>query len=137
MLGEVNIDRFSCEGTSKGRLSLTGDTSWKKEICHSGGYYKHKAKTHVTSHLVSKNDSEGRYYDGRWFGFKVIMFNMKNDKSVKMESYLDNNGNNNWTKITNLIDKGDWYVSNSDFYDMDCNKPKKLHCYQFRTKSRL
>ena len=49
---------------------------------------------------------------------------MENDTSVKMESYLDNNGNNNWTKISSLVDKCDWYVYNSDFYDVDCNRPE-------------
>jgi hypothetical protein len=46
--------------------------------------------------------------------------------AVKMESYLDDKNNNNWTKVTDVIDNGGWYARNSDkeFYSVDCDRPK-------------
>lgn len=123
--GDMHSSNFPCEGTSiKGRLYLNGDSSWIKEIWHAGGYTEEKGRAHVTSPLVWKNDSEGQYYDGKWFGFKVIIFNVNNDKAVKMDSYLDDDVNNTWRKINSLIDIGDWYSNDPEFYDVDCNRPK-------------
>jgi hypothetical protein len=43
-----------------------------------------------------------------------------------MESYLDDQGNNHWKKVTSLIDSGWWYTRGSDeeFYSARCGKPK-------------
>ena len=92
--GEHSADA-PCEGTSiKGRISVNGDTSWIKEIWHTGGYTDEKSKVRVAAPLASKNNTEGRYYDGEWFGFKVVIFNTREDKSVKMEMYLDEKADN-------------------------------------------
>jgi len=37
------------------------------------------------------------------------MYNVDNDKAVKMESYLDDQDNNHWKKATDLVDDGGWY----------------------------
>ncbi|MCC2648986.1 MAG: hypothetical protein K0R16_1789 [Nitrososphaeraceae archaeon] len=31
-----------------------------------------------------------------------------------MESYLDRQNTNNWTKVTDLIDNGGWYAASTD-----------------------
>jgi hypothetical protein len=43
-----------------------------------------------------------------------------------MESYLDENANNNWRKVTELVDNGGWYADYPDsvFYSVDCNRSK-------------
>jgi hypothetical protein len=48
------------------------------------------------------------------------------DKAVKMESYLDDQDNNHWRKVTSLDDNGGWYARGSDeeFYSANCGKPK-------------
>jgi hypothetical protein len=63
---------------------------------------------------------------GRWIGWKVVMYNVDNDRAVKMESYLDDQDNNHWRKITSLVDSGRWYArgSNEEFYSVDCEKAK-------------
>ena len=40
----------------------------------------------------------------------MIIYNLENDSSVKMELYLDINANNNWNKISKVEDNGKWYV---------------------------
>ena len=42
------------------------------------------------------------------------MYNINNDREVKMESYLDDKNNNNWRKVTDLIDNGGWYAKSSE-----------------------
>ena len=43
-----------------------------------------------------------------------------------MESYLDDKDNNEWKKVTNIIDNGGWFANNSDdiFNSAGCGKPK-------------
>ena len=54
------------------------------------------------------------------------MYDINNDKAVKMESYLDYKDNNHWKKVTDLVDNGGWYADSSDeeFYSANCGKPK-------------
>ena len=49
-----------------------------------------------------------------------------NDSAVRMQSYLDDNNNNHWVKVADIIDDGGWYADASDneFYSADCGKPK-------------
>jgi hypothetical protein len=63
---------------------------------------------------------------GRWIGWKVMMYNINNNTAVKLESYLDDKNNNEWTKVTDLVDKGGWYAKSSDkeFYSANCDRPK-------------
>ena len=63
---------------------------------------------------------------GRWIGWKVVMYNVDNNRAVRMESYLDDQDNNHWRKITSLFDSGRWYARGSDqeFYSAGCGKPK-------------
>jgi hypothetical protein len=105
-----------CEGTSlKGDIRVNGEVLWQKEIWHTGGYTDERAKAKVTNSIL-----------GRWIGWKIVIYNINNDKAVKMESYLDDKNNNNWKKVAELIDKGGWYADTSDkvFYSANCGRPK-------------
>ena len=63
------------------------------------------------------------------------MYNINNnDKAVKMESYLDDQDNNHWKKVTSLVDDGGWYAraSDEDFYSAVCglyNYKIRSYCY--------
>src|SRR5919204_1140219 len=106
-----------CEGTSlKGSIRINGEAFWQKEIWHTGGYTDEKAKAIATYNSLL----------GRWIGWKVAIYNINNNSAVKMESYLDDKNNNQWKKVTELIDNGGWYASNSDkvFYSANCGRPK-------------
>jgi hypothetical protein len=114
--GGKHSDSVPCEGTSlKGILRINGVAAWQKEIWHTGGYTKSRAVVNATDSILD-----------RWIGWKVVIYNINNDTAVKMESYLDENANNNWRKVTELVDNGGWYADSSDsvFYSADCNKPK-------------
>lgn len=54
------------------------------------------------------------------------MYNINDNKAVKMESYLDNNDGNHWKKVTELVDDRGWFArsSNDEFYSTNCGKPK-------------
>jgi hypothetical protein len=114
--GGRHSDSVPCEGTSlKGILRINGVAAWQKEIWHTGGYTKTRAVVNATDSILDK-----------WIGWKVVIYNINNDASVKMESYLDENANNNWRKVTELVDNGGWYADSPDsvFYSAECNKPK-------------
>jgi hypothetical protein len=113
--GGTHSSDVPCEGTAlKGTISVNGDVSWLKEIWHTGGYTKPRDTHHVTDSILN-----------RWIGWKVVMYNI-NDKAVKMESYLDNNDNNHWKKVSDIVDNGGWYArtSNQEFYSAGCDRPK-------------
>jgi hypothetical protein len=114
--GGRHNDMVPCEGTAlNGGLYIDGKVSWKKEIWHTGGYTDARGVSEIPNSLVNK-----------WIGWKTIMYNLDNDSSVKMESYLDINANNNWNKISEVEDNGKWYADTSDeeFYSVDCGKEK-------------
>jgi hypothetical protein len=105
-----------CEGTALiGTIDIDGNVRWQKEIWHTGGYTDPRSTYNVTDSILD-----------RWIGWKVVMYNINNDAVVKMESYLDDKNNNNWTKVTDVIDNGGWYARSSDkeFYSVDCDRPK-------------
>jgi hypothetical protein len=123
--GGEHSTRVPCEGSAlKGRLYLNGTAAWVKEIWHNGGYTDNKARVLAMPPLVTEHDSAGRYYNGKWFGLKVVIFNIDQAKAVKMEMYVDKNADNNWTKVNTLVDKGDWYSDDPDFDDVDCGRPR-------------
>jgi hypothetical protein len=116
--GGKHTDNASCEGSAlKGWLSIDGIASWVKEIWFPGGYTDEKDKVQATT---------DNSILGRWIGWKVVMYNIDNNKAVKMESYLDDQDNNHWKKVTNLVDNGGWYARGSDeqFYSAGCGRAK-------------
>jgi hypothetical protein len=76
--------------------------------------------------IIKQNGSSDSSIVGRWIGWKTIVYNIDNDKAVKMESYLDDKNNNPWVRVTNLTDNGGWYADTSDkkFYSANCGRPK-------------
>jgi hypothetical protein len=105
-----------CEGTAyTGTIDINGNVRWKKEIWHTGGYADARAVEKVTDSIVD-----------RWIGWKVVMYNINNNTAVKLESYLDDKNNNEWRKVTDLVDDGGWYANSSDkeFYSAGCNRSK-------------
>jgi hypothetical protein len=105
-----------CEGSAlKGWISVDGTVSWIKEIWHTGGYTNSRDRHKVTDSILN-----------RWIGWKVIMYNIDNAKAVKMESYLDDNDNNDWRQVSEIVDDGGWFARSSDevFYSADCARPK-------------
>jgi hypothetical protein len=114
--GERHNDVHPCEGTAyTGTIDIAGNVRWKKEIWHTGGYTDARAIDKVTDSIV-----------GRWIGWKVVMYNINNNTAVKLESYLDDKNNNEWAKVTELVDDGGWYANGSDkeFYSVECGRPK-------------
>jgi hypothetical protein len=114
--GGRHNDMVPCEGTAlNGGLYLDGKVSWKKEIWHTGGYSDARGVSEIPNSLINK-----------WIGWKTVMYNLEDDSSVKMESYLDINANNRWEKVSDVKDNGKWYADTSDeeFYSADCGKEK-------------
>ena len=113
--GKHNTD-IPCEGTAlNGGMYINGTVGWKKEIWFTAGYTDARGTAKATDSIL-----------GRWIGWKVVMYNIDNDRAVKMESYLDYQGNNNWKKVTDLTDRGGWYANSPDsiFYSANCGRPK-------------
>lgn len=107
-----------CEGTAYvGGLHSEGSVGWKKEIWHTGGYTDERASNAVVKPILD-----------RWVGWKTIIYDvhMNNQTAVKLESYLDDQGNNSWKKVTEIIDNGGWYSRSTDeeFFGADCGKAR-------------
>jgi hypothetical protein len=114
--GGRHNDSVPCEGTSlKGILRINGLAAWQKEIWHTGGYTDTRAVVNATNPILD-----------RWIGWKVVIYNINNDTAVKMESYIDENANNNWRKVNEVVDNGGWDTNSPDsvFYSVDCNRSK-------------
>lgn len=114
--GGIHNSNIPCDGTAlDGGIYIDGKVAWKKEIWHTGGYTDARAVAKVTDSVSD-----------RWIGWKIVMYNVENNHAVKMESYLDDKNNNQWRKVTDIIDNGGWYASSSDyiFYSAGCGKPK-------------
>ena len=114
--GGRHSDTVPCEGTAlNGGLYLDGKVTWKKEIWHTEGYTAARGVSEIPNSLINK-----------WIGWKTVMYNLDNDSSVKMESYLDSDANNKWKKVSEVEDNGEWYADTTDeeFYSIDCGKEK-------------
>jgi hypothetical protein len=123
--GAEHSDSDPCDGTSiKGRLHLDGTVGWKKEIWHTGGYTDERGAIKAIEPVVDERNSKGRYYDGTWFGFKVVIYNIENDSAVKMEAYIDEHATNEWKKVSELVDDGGWYADSKKFGKEDCDRTR-------------
>jgi hypothetical protein len=82
---------------------------------HTGGYTRPRDMHQVSNSIL-----------GKWIGWKVVMYNINDNTAVKMESYLDNNDNNHWRKVSQIVDSGGWYAKSSDeeFYSAGCGRAK-------------
>ena len=87
-----------------GMVSAEGDAFFKKKLFHHGGY---SDRTAVKENVIGN-------LDGRWVGVKLIVYDLDKD-DVKLELWVDDGDEQNqWKKVTEYIDDGDWAVSGSD-----------------------
>lgn len=87
---------------------------FKKEWTHEIGYSPRLAEKKVT------------FPKDKWFGLRGKVYNIGNN--VKIEGWLDLEGNGNFVKMTELIDDGNIECGN------DTHPPKKYPPYTARTK---
>ena len=116
--GGSHNNQNPCEGTAlNGGINVINqEAAWKKEIWHTGGYTDSRGSAKATENPLLN----------RWIGWKTIIYNQDNDSSVKMESFIDDNNDNEWKKVNEITDKGGWFANSSDkeFNSANCNKPK-------------
>lgn len=93
-----------------GMLSTDGDAFFKKKTYHHGGGYTDR--TAVAENVVNE-------LQDRWIGIKFIVYDVGNG-DVKLELWIDDGDEtNNWKKVTEYIDDGDWETAESH-----CDRPK-------------
>src|SRR5215210_8081433 len=87
-----------------GLLSANGDAYFKKKLWHHGGY---TGRTAVEGNVVNN-------LDDRWVGIKLVVYDLDGG-DVKLELWVDNGDEtNNWKKVTEYVDDGNWNVAGSD-----------------------
>jgi hypothetical protein len=88
-----------CEGSAlKGSLSYTnGQVRWAKEQWHVSYVFQPWLNSPASA-------------DGKFVGFKTVMYNMEQNgqTAVKLETYVDPNNNNQWQKVYDFTDEGGW-----------------------------
>jgi hypothetical protein len=96
--GGKHGDSDGCEGVSyKGDLFYSGKAQVAKEQFHVN-YDKSEEKQVIDS------------IQGKWIGFKFVMYNVQQGgkMAVKMENWVDRNGDGNWAKVFEVADFGGW-----------------------------
>lgn len=92
-----------------GMLSAQGDAYFKKKTYHHGGGYTDR--TAVAEKVVNK-------LQDRWIGIKFMVYDV-GDGHVKLELWVDDGDEtNNWKKVTEYIDDGNW-----DTAESHCGRP--------------
>ena len=85
-----------------------GGSSYHNNIDFTNGKFKFKKEMwHVNYDIKPYSGITIGSTMNKWIGFKGIVYNLP-DGSVKLESYVDKNNNNNWEKATEFVDKGNW-----------------------------
>jgi hypothetical protein len=85
-----------------------GGSSYHNNIDFTNGKFKFKKEMwHVNYDIKPYSGITIGSTMNKWIGFKGIVYNLP-DGSVKLESYVDKDNNNNWQKATELVDKGNW-----------------------------
>ena len=85
-----------------------GGSSYHNNIDFTNGQFKYKKEMwHVNYDIKPYSGINIGSTMNKWVGFKGIVYNQP-DGSIKLESYVDKDNNNNWQKATELIDKGNW-----------------------------
>lgn len=84
-----------------------GGSSYHNNIRFEGTFQYKKEQWHVNyDNLPPSKNSIGSIMD-KWVGFKGVVYNLPNG-NVKLESYVDKNNNNQWEKVQELTDSGNW-----------------------------
>jgi hypothetical protein len=87
-----------------GLLSANGDAYFKKKLFHHGGYTD---RTAVEESVVDD-------LDNRWVGIKLVVYDLDDDE-VKLELWVDDGDEeDNWKKVTEYVDDGNWETHGSD-----------------------
>jgi hypothetical protein len=102
--GGTHTSSEGCEGTAyKGNLFYSGRVRFAKEQWHAGGY----SFTQMISATEPIKD--------KWVGFKFIVYNIsvqhmdgQNMTGTKMESWIDENHDGDWVKVSERLDMGGW-----------------------------
>jgi F5/8 type C domain len=85
-----------------------GGSSYHNNIDFTNGKFKFKKEMwHVNYDIKPFSGITIGSTMNKWIGFKGIVYNQP-DGSVKLESFVDKDNNNNWQKATELVDKGNW-----------------------------
>jgi len=93
-----------------GMLSAEGDAFFKKKTYHHGGGYTDR--TAVAENVVDE-------LQDRWIGIKFIVYDVGGEDDVKLELWVDDGDEvNNWKKVTEYIDDGEWKTDESH-----CDRP--------------
>jgi hypothetical protein len=88
-----------------GLLDANGDAYFKKKLFHHGGYTD---RTAVEENVVDD-------LDDRWVGIKLVTYDLDGGDEVKLELWVDDGDEeNNWKKVTEYVDDGDWETHGSD-----------------------
>ncbi|HEY7080154.1 MAG TPA: hypothetical protein VH500_10665 [Nitrososphaeraceae archaeon] len=96
--GGLHTDGKNCEGTAyKGQLYYSGKTRFAKEQW-------------FVSYVFSPYEKSMDSLEGKWVGFKTVMYNFHKDGglAVKLEIWLDESNNGNWKKVYDYVDDGGW-----------------------------
>jgi hypothetical protein len=87
-----------------GLLTANGEAYFKKKLWHHGGY---TGRTAVEGNVVDN-------LDDRWIGIKLVVYDLDGG-DVKLELWVDDGDEtNNWKKVTEYVDDGQWKVAGSD-----------------------
>jgi hypothetical protein len=84
-----------------------GGSSYHNNIRFEGTFQFKKEMWHVNYDILPPTKSGIGSIMNKWVGFKGIVYNLP-DGSVKLESYVDKNNNNQWQKVEELTDTGKW-----------------------------
>ena len=96
-----------------------GGSSYHNNIRFDGTFQYKKEMWHVNYDILSPTKSGIGSIIGKWVGFKAVVYNLPNG-NVKLESYVDKDANNNWQKVQELVDSGNW---GNDMTHCNANKP--------------
>jgi hypothetical protein len=84
-----------------------GGSSYHNNIRLEGTFQYKKEQWHVNYDILSPTKSGIGSIMDKWVGFKGIVYNLPNG-NMKLESYVDKNNNNQWEKVQELTDSGNW-----------------------------
>ena len=85
-----------------------GGSSYHNNISIDNGAFRFKKEMWHAQYMRTPyfNTTIGSIMN-KWTGFKGIVYNLANN-SVKLESYVDKDANNQWIKVAELVDSGNW-----------------------------
>jgi hypothetical protein len=85
-----------------------GGSSYHNNIGINNGAFRFKKEQWHVDYMITPyfNTTVGSIMN-KWIGFKGIVYNLPNG-SVKLESYIDRDDNNQWMKVAELLDNGNW-----------------------------